>query len=269
VTLPFFIRRLWLLARGTMVSRDDPRLDNLASIEDPERFVWAILPHAARSFASSILLLPEHEARAAAVGYLYARMLDTYEDLSSSPQAARTAIAAFARRFDADPPSPPPALADHAGLDSRDRTHLLLISRHQLVDDVFLELDEATRHRIGRLIVDMGSGMSHFVDVFERQGGVLVNDQQVLDYCHHVIGLPALFMMKTLLGRGSDAFEADAVEVAELIQLANITRDIEKDLRRGIAYHPALRPHLGSDGLEMAASDIALLRVERDLLAAA
>ena len=33
-----------------------------------------------------------------------------------------------------------------------------------------------------------------------------------------------------------------------MVQLANVSRDIERDLERGIAYHPALKPYLGSAG---------------------
>lgn len=267
VFLPFSIRRLWLLVRGAMVDRDDPRFDYLGSIEDPEQFVWAILPHAARSFAPSILLLPEDAARAAAVGYLYARMLDTYEDLSATPSEARKALLLFADRFSTDrpgeaPPSPNPSTAD-----SRDQTHLLLIDRHRLVDEMFLQLDTITRSRITRLVEEMSSGMIEFSNLFEQQGGVLHEEQQVLDYCHRVIGLPALFVMELLLGEISGEHERDALEVSELIQLANITRDIEKDLRRGIAYHPKLQPHLGSDGAGEAAKDVAVARRDLMLLA--
>ncbi len=267
VLLPFSIRRLWLLIRGAMIDRDDPRFDYLGSIEDPERFVWAILPHAARSFAPSILLLPEDAARAAAVGYLYARMLDTYEDLSATPSEAREALSLFAGRFGADrpgeaPPSPNPFTAD-----SRDQAHLLLIDRHRLVDEMFLQFDTITRSRITRLVEEMASGMIEFSNLFEEQGGVLAEEQQVLDYCHRVIGLPALFVMELLLGEISGDHERDALEVSELIQLANITRDIEKDLRRGIAYHPVLQPHLGSDGAGEAAADVAAARRDLMLLA--
>ena len=262
--LPFPIRRLWLLARGALVDRDKPRFGHLGSIEDPERFVWAILPHAARSFAPSILLLPEEEARAAAVGYLYARMLDTYEDLSVSPAAAREALSLFAGRFVIERPGKAPHPPDPPAPDPRDRTHLLLIDHHRLVDEVFLQLNSSNRSRVTHLIADMASGMSEFSGIFERQGGVLADQQQVLDYCHHVIGLPALFVMELLLGDLSGDHVADALEVSELIQLANITRDVEKDLRRGIAYHPALEPHLGSDGDGAAARDVAAAR--RDLM---
>ena len=30
-----------------------------------------------------------------------------------------------------------------------------------------------------------------------------------------------------------------------MVQLANVTRDVERDLRHGVAYHPALTPFLG------------------------
>ena len=37
------------------------------------------------------------------------------------------------------------------------------------------------------------------------------------------------------------------MRVGELVQLANVTRDVEKDLRRGIAYDAELRDYLGHD----------------------
>ena len=67
MSLPFALRRPWLLGRGARADRDRPDLDRLAAIDDPMRFVWAILPHAARTFATSILMLPAAQARTAAV----------------------------------------------------------------------------------------------------------------------------------------------------------------------------------------------------------
>ena len=267
MSLPFAIHRLWLLARGARVDRDNPRFDHLASIDDPDRFVWAILPHAARSFAPSILLLPKDDARVSAVAYLYARMLDTYEDLSDSPSEARDALSGFAGRFATEVPGKAPAAPKPSRRDARDRTHLLLIDRHSLVDKVYLGLDSDARSRIVRLIEDMAVGMSEFSEVFERQGGVLESDQQVLQYCRQVIGLPALFVMDQILDGRSDDHTRDALEVSELIQLANITRDVEKDLRMGIAYHPSLKPHLGSMGDGAAAGVIASARRDLTLLA--
>ena len=56
--VPFALRRPWLLVRDLIVDRKDPALDRLRAIEDPESFVWSVLPHAARTFSASIALLP-------------------------------------------------------------------------------------------------------------------------------------------------------------------------------------------------------------------
>jgi phytoene/squalene synthetase len=262
--LPFSIRRFALLARGLRTDRDRPDLERLAAIHDPEEFVWAILPHAARSFAPSILLLPENEARAAAVGYLYARMLDTYEDLSDGELDARAALSSFASRFDGSEPGPAPVAPTPTHRDQRDLAHLLLVQQYRLVDELFLQLDRATRDRIVQLVHDMARGMVEFSIIFERQGGVLESDEQVLAYCHRVIGIPALFIMETLLGEVPADHRIDALEASELIQLANVTRDIEKDLARGVAYHPGLKDHLGSAGGGV--TDLAVASARRDLI---
>jgi len=262
--MPFFIRRIWLLVQGVLVDRDHPPFERLNSIEDPEEFVWAILPHAARSFSVSILLLPKKAARVAAVGYLYARMLDTYEDLSSSGQAARGSLAGFADRFATQPPDVAPPAPSPEDPDPRDRVHLLLLQRSHLVDEMFLSLSAVDRQRVIRLVGDMALAMGDSSRIFERQGGVLDDQQQVLDYCHGVIGLPVLFVMDLLVEAPLGEHATDALEVSELIQLANITRDVEKDLRRGVAYHPALKPHLGSNGDGDAAEVVAGAR--RDLV---
>ena len=246
--MPFLFRRIWLLFRGVLGDRDHPPLDHLSSIEDPEEFVWAILPHAARSFSVSILLLPEEAARVAAVGYLYARMLDTYEDLSPSWADARVSRAAFAGRFATEPPADAPPAPTAEASDARDQTHLLLVERCRLVDEVFLDLSPIDQRRVIHLVEQMAVAMIDSSHIFEQQGGVMGDQQHVLDYCRGVMGLPALSAMDLLLDAPTGKHASDALEVSELIQLANITRDVEKDLRRGVAYHPALKPHLGSDG---------------------
>ena len=95
------------LLRGLTVDRRRPDLPALARETDPDRFVWNILPHAARSFAASIVVLPHEQARVAAVAYLYCRMLDTYEDLIPEPSASATELNRFAERFESFPPTAP------------------------------------------------------------------------------------------------------------------------------------------------------------------
>ena len=265
--VPFPFRRMLLLVRGALVDRDDPDLDRLDAMKDPERFVWAMLPHAARSFAPSILLLPEDKARLAAVGYLYARMLDTYEDLSPSPEDARRKIESFAGRFDLADPGPAPAIGDSAAVDPRDQAHILLVRRHDRVDRLFSELDTVGKRQIIKMVTEMARGMVEFSEIFEEQGGVLGNEQQVIAYCHHVIGVPATFTLDLLLEDATEEHHEEAMRVSELIQLANITRDVEKDLSRGVAYHPLLRSHLGNVESGAADEDIATARHELMLMA--
>ena len=93
-----------LLIRGLTADRASPDLRALGSELDPDRFVFRVLPYAARSFAASIVMLPADQARAAAIAYLYCRMLDTYEDLLEDPDASVEAMRRFAARFETGEP---------------------------------------------------------------------------------------------------------------------------------------------------------------------
>jgi phytoene/squalene synthetase len=92
----------------------------------------------------------------------------------------------------------------------------------------------------------MGEGMIWSSRVFAEQGGVLKTPGQLSRYCWHVLGTPILFAEEMQrLDRGlSTEIEAERLRscavVGEVIQLANITRDLEKDYERGIFYHPDL-----------------------------
>ena len=264
--LPFFIRRPWLVLRGTMANRDTPDLAALAAIDDPEDFVWAILPHAARSFATSILVLPRREAWAAAIAYLYCRILDTYEDLHPDVGARPELLRSFGARFGDDGLDTPPAISSALARDDRDRGHVLLLERVELIDTAYAGLAAEDRASIAELVHNMAEGMAWAAETLAAQAGVLEDAGQRARYCHHVIGEPALYAMRSLLHLPVTApRHADALRVSEMIQLANITRDIEKDLANGLAYHPALRPDLGSTTLD-APAEARVRAVREELL---
>ena len=238
-----------LLIRGLLADRGRPDLEALAGERDPERFVWRVLPHAARSFAASIVVLPADQARAAAVAYLYCRMLDTYEDLIPDPQDSIAALRRFAARFDSAALPPPTAISEQRARDHRDRVYLLLIARCAQVDAVYRTLPSGVRKQIGDLVGSMAEGMAWSTEAMARQGGTLRDADQLALYCRNVIGHPAVFTLRLIDGRElSEPAREDAFRVSEMIQLANVSRDIERDLARGIAYHPALAPYLGSGG---------------------
>lgn len=239
-------RRTRLILGGARVDRDNPDLEGLRRQQDPDAFLWQILPHAARTFAACIALLPPHVARAAAVGYLYCRILDTYEDLHAEPAARVQALRAFAARF-AEPGRLTAAspVDDAIEQDPRDAVHLLLVTRCELVDQVYLALDREQQRAVRDVVGAMAEGMCWSSDLFVRQQGVLADDAQLLRYCRNVIGHPVVFTLR-LLRDGPLPLELteQAMIVGEMVQLANITRDIEKDLQRGVAYHPDLKPLL-------------------------
>lgn len=245
------------LLRGLTVDRRRPDLRALAAESDPERFVWRVLPHAARSFAASIAVLPADQATAAAVGYLYCRMLDTYEDLLDDPERCIAELGRFASRFDSEALPAPAPVPGKLARDDRDRVYLLLIERCGLVDAVFRTLQPEVREQIRALVRSMAEGMAWSTEAFASQGGILLDQDQLALYCRNVIGHPAVFSLK-LVGSGelSEPAREDAFVVSEMVQLANVTRDIERDLARGVAYHPALKPHLGSSGYEPRVRDV-------------
>lgn len=257
----FAIRRPFLILRDLYTSREKPDLHGLGRIADPRQFVWAILPHAARTFSACIRLLPSRSALPAAVAYLYCRMLDTYEDLVPDRDAREASLRAFASRLDAvvegpdgqlRMPAAPPIQAA-ADRDDRDRAHLLLVRRADLVDRVFLSFTPAIREVVRDLVHDMAEGMCWSSSMFEQEGGVLHGEERLSRYCRNVLGNPVVFSVRLLrmtYGHGIELTAAErehAMRVGELVQLANITRDVEKDLRRGIAYDARLGPFLGRD----------------------
>lgn len=236
--------------RGLTVDRNRPDFAALRSENDPERFLWKVLPHAARSFAASIVVLPRDQAMASAVAYLYCRMLDTYEDLIDDPATCAGELKRFAGRFDGSMETPT-AIPDELARDDRDRVYLLLIERCGLIDSIYENFRPEVRDQINYLVGSMAEGMVWSTDAFSRQGGVLIDEDQLSTYCRNVIGYPALFTLSQVSDRElTQGAREDAFLVSEMIQLANVSRDVERDLQRGIAYHPALRPYLGESGYE-------------------
>ena len=230
-----------------LANRRKPPLARLREIRDPEQFFWHILPHAARSFSLVIVFLPPRMRRALALAYLYCRMLDTYEDLLATVDEKEEALQHFVDRF-ADPNSlkPAPALDPALTRDPRESTHLLLVNRAPDIDRNFERLNRPQQDAVRRLVQRMGTGMIWSSRIFNQQKGVLKTPGQLSRYCWHVLGTPILFaeeMQRLDQGLSPEIDDARlrlCATVGEVIQLANITRDLEKDYQRGIFYHPQL-----------------------------
>ncbi len=235
-----------LLAKGASLDRSEPDLVRLASIDDPERFGWAVLPHVARSFGASIVMLPEAKARTACVGYLYARMLDTLEDLVPDEAQRIAGLRWFATRFSTGEMGTTAPKLEIVASSVQEDVHRLLVERCELVDRLYARLPDGDREPVAELVTKMAATMEHWSDTFAHQGGVLETDEQLTKYCDDVIGEPARFALRLMVPTPvSESHERRIVKVSELVQLANVTRDLERDLQHGVAYHPALKPFLG------------------------
>jgi phytoene/squalene synthetase len=114
-----------------------------------------------------------------------------------------------------------------------------------VVDKVFTTFSRPDRDNIRILVSGMAEGMARSAQQFAEQDGVLISDEQLMAYCDAVIGEPVLFTIRLLVDVPMcEMIKRNAMAVAEMIQLANITRDIERDLERGTAYDVSLRPYL-------------------------
>ena len=245
-----------------LANRRQPSLSKLKAIKDPEQFLWQILPHAARTFSLVIVFLPPRMRRTLAVAYLYCRMLDTYEDLLPTAKEKERALQCFIDRFGGSgglkaAPGLDPALTG----DARESTHLLLVNRAALIDRNFDRLDRPQQEAIRRLVRRMGEGMIWSSRIFAEQDGILRTPGQLSRYCWNVLGTPVLFADEVQRLDQGFAPEIDderlrlCAVVGEVIQLANITRDLEKDYERGIFYHPDL-PGLNGSRREQCIHDV-------------
>jgi phytoene/squalene synthetase len=250
-----------------LANRKKPPLSKLREIKDPEHFFWQILPHAARTFSLVIVFLPPRMRRALALAYLYCRMLDTYEDLLPTVHEKEQALQRFIDRF-GDPSGlkSAPMLDPALTVDPRESTHLLLVNRAAEIDRNFERLARPQQDAIRRLVRRMGTGMIWSSRIFAQQQGVLKTPGQLSRYCWHVLGTPILFADEMQrLDQGFSPKIDDArlrlcAVVGEVIQLANITRDLEKDYERGIFYHPQL------SGLESARREQRIREVRSQLI---
>jgi hypothetical protein len=191
-------------------------------------------------------------------------MLDTCEDMVPDRQQRVAGLRWFATRFAESDLSEPAPSIDLVATSRQQEVDQLLFEKRSLVDQLYLRLPQADRDRVSVMVAAMASSMERWGAIFAAQGGVLRTDEQLDRYCDDVIGEPARFVSGLMIR--SELTEPQLRQlsgVAEFIQLANITRDIERDLEGGVAYHPLLHPFLGGPAAKAA---IPIRQVRRELL---
>ena len=246
-------RRILRVASNLAANRRDPPLDRLEREQDPERFLWQMLPHAARTFSLAIAVLPADLARTVGVAYLCCRILDTVEDLARDP-AERDRLFDARRRVSSRDGTPLPELAAPWVQDARDRAHLILVRRSGVVAELLAIArgrdarrgSPACRAHGGR---DEARGPRADRNRRPRRGrGARALLPRRAGRAAHVRRRRAPLRRSDCRRSCPPTAARPALDVGELVQLANVCRDVEKDLRRGVAYDPALEPWLGRAG---------------------
>lgn len=240
-------RRAYRALRNLLADRNRPPVASLLAETDCEAFLWRALPHAARTFSLAIALLPNQLGTSVGTAYLFCRALDTVEDLATSPATREEAMAAVVELAQGTRVEIP--LPEATVQDSRDLGHLAVLRRADLLYALRQELNEGSRRRLGDLVAHMASGMRTAARAKDASGGLIRSDARPA-YCDAVLGAPLRFAESehcALLGLNPEltpARRALAEAAGEVVQLANICRDVEKDLARGVAYDEALAPYL-------------------------
>ena len=180
------------------------------------------------------------------LGTCNARTLDTYEDMVADPTQRTEGLQWFATRFSTWVLAVVAPKVEMAATNPREEVHKLLVEQCELVDRLYARLPESDRAKVAVLITEMAASMQRWGATFASQGGTLETDEQLARYCDDVIGEPARFAV-ALMVRGplSESQHRRVSTVSELVQLANVTRDIERDLEHGVGYHPGVKPYLG------------------------
>ena len=224
-------------------------LEALAAQRIADRdFCVRTLPRVSRTFALSILSLPEGLSESLCAAYLLCRIVDSIED--ANPIAPDTRVSLF-DAFDAlmrgeegSLPEFEARFADEAlGMAASDRA---LCKGAGAVFRVFRALPAADQEAIRPWVQEMSRGMREYAGRADAEGETRIHDVPDLErYCYFVAGtvgelLTALFE-RTVPGV-SEEVRAEARSRATRfglgLQMVNVLKDVAEDLDRGACFLP-------------------------------
>jgi farnesyl-diphosphate farnesyltransferase len=209
-----------------------------------------LLRDVSRSFYLSLRVLPGAMRPAVSLAYLLARASDTLADTNEVPSAERISLLdGFIEEMDGGDAD---WRRDLSGFSTR-QAHAGEKRLLERLDEAFVLLDDlpAGQQRLVRdVIAIIAGGQRLDLERFGASGGVLPDDEALLDYCHRVAGCVGVFWTRigfeTLGQRFSSstpgALERDGELFGRGLQLVNILRDLPKDLKQGRCYLPVDDP---------------------------
>ncbi len=150
--------RAWLVLATWHGLRRAVRLDRLARIDRPMRFVRAAIVPAGRQVALAIAFLSRRRRSEAAISFLACKALSGFDDRSGSPTAARDGITAAVAYLTGETHEPPRPAAPRSSRPSH-RLDALLAARLPLLRAALKALPGDAGRRCCAIIERIGDGL--------------------------------------------------------------------------------------------------------------
>ncbi len=204
-----------------------------------------MLPRVSRTFAPTIRMLPKKLFLPVTVAYLLCRIADTVEDESSlSKEEKQEYLALYAAMF-TDPDLLDEFARGVAHIPEHNQDVVLMKNLHRVMA-VFNSFTPEVQRLIGIWVVEMVMGMKKFAQANGKGRFQFLKSMKDLDeYTYYVAGtvghlLTALFahFSKTITPAVVQRLEKFSSSFGKGLQLVNIIRDINADLKRGQSYIP-------------------------------
>ncbi|MDC3961060.1 squalene/phytoene synthase family protein [Polyangium jinanense] len=224
-------------------------LEALAAQRVADRdFCVRTLPRVSRTFALSILSLPEGLSDSLCAAYLLCRIVDSIED--ANPIAPETRVSLF-DAFDALMRGEAGSLSEFEarftdeaiGMSEADRA---LCKGAGAVFRVYRALPAADQEAIRPWVLEMSRGMREYAGRADAEGKTRIRDVADLErYCYFVAGtvgelLTALFerAVPTASEEVRKAAWSRATRFGLGLQMVNVLKDVAEDLDRGACFLP-------------------------------
>ena len=210
-------------------------------------FCLQMLPKVSRTFAPTIRMLPKNLYLPVTVAYLLCRIADTVEDDASLSKIEKQEyLLVFANIFLQNEPDLRKKFDKGVHKIPDHNTDILLMKNLFRVLAVFDSFSPEVQKMIGTWVVEMTLGMKKFAQEKDRRKFHFLKSMKDLDeYTYYVAGTVG-HLLTSLFAHFSNKITPVVVQRLEKfsesfgkgLQMVNIIRDINTDLKRGQSYIP-------------------------------
>jgi len=214
--------------------------------EDDLKRLLYLIPYIAASFTPVILIVPKRTLLLASLSYVYWRILDTFDDLLIGEEREK-GLRILSNRLQQLHQS---GFADNDDeiegfnfsiVGPRDEIYVNIVQTIARLDSIFLRIDKAHQDVLVRFVEHQ---MNDFLAVPHSH---FKTEQQYHEKCVTTI-MTGLYLATFEVNRSLYGFSMNQPtknllkDTCESFETGNVIKDLEKDFRQGISYHPELFP---------------------------